>query len=326
MGIFENTEHLNPKYQDLDKFCDMAYKSFWTPAKYKKNIIKVDAPRIKNTMKLIDRQAIERCILAVILVEDRVKLYWPTVYYDFPQTIIGDVGGLFGMMEVTHRKSYNTLATALDVSLDDAENNPVLNARINYLKKHQETDPKIIGDKRKLKKLVLFSTLVERCSLFTQFYILMSYAKRNRGLQTVSALQQSTATEEAMHYMFGIALINIIKEEKPQLWSDYLTDLVSKNLSDAYEAELKLIDWFFEAGVPEHIEKEEVINFLDYNFYNICNDLELDCAFDYDREMYEEKNEWFTLQTVNMSEPDFFNCPVGGYSSTDEEDIDDIFG
>ena len=66
----------------------------------------------------------------------------------------------------------------------------------------------------------------------------MSFEKNSKGLTTISSLQQSTASEETMHYNFGIDLINIIKEEYPQLWEEYLIDLVTKNLEMAYETEL----------------------------------------------------------------------------------------
>ena len=90
----------------------------------------------------------------------------------------------------------------------------------------------------------------------------MSYAFNNKGLKTISSLQESTAIEEVTHYNFGIDVINIIKEELPQIWDDYLIELITDNIQIAYQSELNLIDWFFEKGVPSHLTKEEVVNFL----------------------------------------------------------------
>lgn len=56
----------------------------------------MDAPHFFNTLKEEDQEAIKRCILAVSIVEDKIKTYWSTLALDLPQTIIGDVGGLFG--------------------------------------------------------------------------------------------------------------------------------------------------------------------------------------------------------------------------------------
>jgi ribonucleoside-diphosphate reductase beta chain len=204
------------------------------------------------------------------------------------------------------------------------DQHPVLRDRLAYLNKHLEKDPKIIGKKRILKKLILFTSLVERGSLFTQFYILMSYDKHKKGLPTISALQETTASEEIVHYSFGIDVINIIKREQPQLWEEYLIDLVEKNLLMAYNTELNLIDWFFENGTPEHLTKEEVVNFLNYNFNVIAKDLELTTTFEFSEELYNEKSEWMMLK-LHSSEKDFFDNAVGGYSSQEEKiDINNI--
>ncbi len=325
MGIFEKSKHIDPEYQHLEQYVKIMYKGFWTPGKYEKNIHDIDVPHYENEMSDVDKEFIKRCILAVAMVEDKVKIYWSTLVMDIPQTIIGDVGGIFGLSEVTHRRSYSSLAEELKIDTDNIEIYPSLKGRLNYLTKYLEKDPKIIGKKRILKKLVLFTSLIEKGSLFTQFYGLMSFAKRNKGLKTISALQQSTATEEEVHYSFGISLINIIKKEYPQLWDDYLVELVEKNIDMAYESELKLIDWFVEKGVPSHITKEEMINFLNFNFNTICNDLELDKSFSYDDKLYREKNEWFTIKTKCPVDPDFFDNAVGGYSNIEEEvNLDDF--
>ncbi len=41
----------------------------------------------------------------------------------------------------------------------------------------------------------------------------MKYDKEKKGLATISALQQSTAIEENVHFSFGIELINIVKKK-----------------------------------------------------------------------------------------------------------------
>jgi len=319
MSIFEADRYLDPEYQFLDKYVGIMYRGFWTPAKYEKLIKEQDVPHYFNNMTQEDKEAIKRCILAVAIVEDKVKVYWPSLHADLPQTIIGDIGGLFGMSETTHRRSYHSLLENLKIEPREIEDHPAVQGRINYLSKYLENDPKVIGKKRILKKLILFTSLVERVSLFTQFYILMSYAKANKGLKTISSLQQTTATEEMVHYSCGMDIINKIKQQCPQLWDEYLVDLVEKNLQAAYEAELKLINWFFEKGVPSHLSKSEVVNFLNFNINEVSKDLDLNVKFDYDKDLYEEKNKWFMEKIVTAGEPDFFDCPAGGYAS---EDID----
>ena len=319
MSIFEKKSHIDPEYNFLEKYVHIMYRGFWTPAKYEKNITEVDAPHFFNSMGKSDQETIRRCISAISLVEDKIKTYWSTLVLDLPQTIIGDVGGLFAQSEVTHRRSYHALAEALKVNVDDMLKEEVLKGRVEYLTKYVETDPKIIGKKRILKKLVLFTSLVERCSLFTQFYILMSYAKNNRGLKTISSLQESTAIEEVMHYSFGIDVINIIKKQYPNLWDEYFVELVTDNIKVAYQSELNLIDWFFEKGTPEHLTREEVVNFLNYNFNVVSNDLDLNLHFEVDDDLFNVKNSWFKAKVFMTTEPDFFDSAVSGYASDDEQ-------
>ena len=318
MGILENEQYLNPKYQFLDRYVHTMYKAFWTPAKYEKLIKEVDIPHIEYELNNEEKECIRRCILAVAMVEDKVKSFWSNLCTDIPQTVVGDVGGVFGLSEVTHRRSYHSVVEQLKIDLNEINEHPVLRDRLSYLTKHLENDPKIIGKKRVLKKLILFTSLVERGSLFTQFYILMSFAKNNKGLKTISALQQSTASEELLHYHFGIDLIKIIKEEYPQIWEEYLIELVSDNIKVAYDTELRMIDWFFEKGIPSHLTKQEVINFLNYNFSEISKDLELNLDISYDKDIFTEKNEWMSLK-LHSTEPDFFDNATGGYSSEEEE-------
>lgn len=325
MGVFEKGLYLDPKYNKFDRYVRIMHRGRWTPAKYEKNIKDIDMPHYHNVLPKLDKEVIKRCILLVSMVEDKVKMFWSLLFLDYPHTIFGDVAGEFGSSEVTHRRSYHSLADVLGIDTNDITKYPILEKRLAYLTKYLEKDPKIIGKGRLLKKLVLFTSLVEKGSLFTQFYILMSYNKHKRGLSTISALQKSTAKEEEVHYSFGIELINTIKEEYPQLWSDYLVELVEKNIQMAYDAELALIDWMFEEGVPEHLTKEEVINFLNYNFTIISNDLNLGLTFEYDDALYIEKNYWFTVATKAPTNPDFFDNATGDYSSEEEElDLDNF--
>jgi ribonucleoside-diphosphate reductase beta chain len=153
----------------------------------------------------------------------------------------------------------------------------------------------------------------------------MSYAYRNRGLKTISALQESTALEENIHYSFGIDVINIIKKQYPQMWDDYFIELVTDNIKIAYQSEINLIDWFFEKGVPEHLTKEEVINFLNYNFNVVCRDLNLDLEFKVQDDLFNTQNAWFKTKVFMTTEPDFFDSMVSSYASDDEEiNYDDI--
>ena len=315
MSVFDDTAYLNPKYSYFDKYVNIMFKGFWTPAKYEKLIKEQDIPYYFNQTDEASQEVIRRCILAVATVEDKIKCFWSLVFLDFPQTIISDVSGVFANSETVHRRAYHSLVENLKIDLEEVKNYPALQGRLNYLNKHSERDSKIRGKRFILKKLILFTALVERISLFTQFYILMSFSYRKKELNTIASLQQTTAKEEIIHYSFGLDLINQIKSEEPELWNEYLQELIEKNLMDAYNAEIDLINWFVEKGVPSHLSKEEIVNFLNFNFNEVSRDLELSLEFNFDPTIYEVKNKWFLEEVLNTIEPDFFDNAVGGYSS-----------
>jgi ribonucleoside-diphosphate reductase beta chain len=320
MSVFDETKYLDSKYNFLDKYSTMVYRSLWTPAAYQSLIEEQDAPYYKNQMKNIDKEAIKRCLLSVAIVEDRVKSFWMGLHKDLPQTIISDVGGLFGAQEVTHRKSYHHLLNVLEIDVREVQNHKPLRDKISYLKKYSEPDNRLKGKRGVLKKLTLFTALTEKASLTPCFYILSSWANSKKGLETISALQKSTAQEELfMHYAFGLDLINLIKEEDPTLWNDYLQELVLKNIKMAYASEVKLISWIFEQGVPEHLTEKEVMNFLNFNFNGICEDLELDLRYPVDEDLYEEKNSWFMVRISGATNGDFFLTEGGNYANEEEK-------
>ena len=109
------------------------------------------------------------------------------------------------------------------------------------------------------------------------------------------------------------------------MWDEYFIELVTDNIKVAYQSELNLIDWFFEKGVPEHLTKEEVVNFLNYNFNIVCKDLELDLEYEVQDDLFNIKNAWFKAKVFMTTEPDFFDNMVSGYASDDEQiDLDNF--
>lgn len=330
MSIFVKEKHIDGRYTYLEKYGDVMWKSFWTPAKYKKNIEKIDIPFLENKMDEVSRECVKKAILAISLVEDKVKTFWNFLVLDIPQTVIGETGSQLGNSEVVHAKSYRFTVEAMGLKhlFDKLSDIPVMQGRLEYLNKHL-TKSNLSKEKQVLKKVILFTALVERISLFTQFYIIMSFNNANKGLKTLFSLQSSTATEELHHYAFGLEIVNIIKKENPGLFDEDLKAFIEDNISKAHKAETALIDWIFENGYPTHLSKFEVVNFLNKNVNQVCEDMGVDLRYEVDEDYYEEKNAWM-LQALKPMEPDFFDNPVGGYSSLEQEisdeELEEIFG
>lgn len=318
-GILHEGVYLDERYDYLNEFANMIMKGYWTPAKYERGM-KKDALHVKKEMSLTDKSFIGKNALCVAMIEDKVKMGWTKIGWRIPQTMVSDVTMLIAMQEVVHRRSYHSLNKELDINVNDIERYPVLKERLDYLNKHLSKDPNIKGRKETLKDITLFSALVERGGLMSYFYNVMSYANANKGLGTMFALQKTTAVEEDLHYHFGLALINEIKKDYPELWDEYLVELVGKSLQVAYDTEIRIVDWLLEDGIPDHITREEMINYIQYNFYMIQKDLGVPITVEYDKDLYAEKNSWMKV-AMYQSEPDFFAKIAGGYSA-EEEDID----
>lgn len=312
--IFVNQMFHHPAYQHLEKYVDIMYDGMWTPKEYKDRIESEDVHQVKYQLPEVDQEFIRRVILGIGMVENKVKTFWPKVADMFPQTIIGDIAGLFGQSEVTHRRAYEGLIQSLKIDESLAYEVPVLRSRLDYLQKYLQKDPAFNDRQHVLKTLCLFTAFTEKGSLNHHFYALMSYAHNKRGLVTMSTLQEVTATEEMTHYQFGLDLVNIIKEQSPALWTDYMEELVKKRFFDAYNTETRMIDWFCEEGVPEHLTVQELKNFLNYQFNQISEDFGLQITLPFDEELFERKSNFFNSQVKNKTQADFFVTKTGGYS------------
>lgn len=315
-GILEEGKYLDPRYAYLEPFAQKIFKGFWTPAKYERGV-REDVRYVKTEMSEVDRSFISKSALCVAMIEDKVKMGWGGIGRRVPQTIVSDITQLISMQEVTHRRSYFSLNEEMGISPEDALKYEVLRDRLKYLNKHLEKDPRINGNKELLKDIILFSAMVEKCGLMNYFYFIMSYANANKGLKTMFDLQRTTAVEEEMHYEFGLALVKQIKEDYPDLWDEYIKEYVVKQVKVAHETELRIVDWLLEEGTPDHISKEEMVNFINYNFNQVCTDFELDLDIKFDEEKFQEKSSWMKV-SMYSSEPDFFSNKAGSYSFEEE--------
>jgi len=251
MSIFLKEKHVDSRYTYLERFGEIMWKSFWTPAKYKKNIEKIDIPYLEKNMDDISKECVKRTILASSLVEDKVKTFWSFLVVDIPQTVIGEVGAIFGNSEVVHAQSYRFLVEKMGLTelFEKLSDIPVMKGRIDYLNKHL-TKSNISKEKQVLKKLTLFTALVERISLFSQFYIIMSFDKNSKGLKTLYSLQSSTAREEC--YVDGTEILT------PSGWKDILSINIG---DDVYQWNGGALEATKATNVVKRPHKGKVISF-----------------------------------------------------------------
>ena len=104
---------------------------------------------------------------------------------------------------------------------------------------------------------------------------------------------------------FGIELINVIREERPEWFDDEMKELVIKACEHAYESEEVVIDWIYEKGdldfMPKRVVKEFVKNRLNNSLINVGYEK----IFEVDEKAVED-TDWFDDEVVATKHVDFF--------------------
>jgi ribonucleotide reductase beta subunit family protein with ferritin-like domain len=209
-----------------------------------------------------------------------------------------------------HEMAYSKLLELL--GLNDAFNSimdvPCIKGRYEYLKKYKSYLSE--GDDRNfLKALILFSLFIENVSLFSQFFILSSFKKKQNRLKDIASVVTATSKEESIHFEFGAYLINTIKEERPELWDKSMERSIVNFAQKAYEAECKVIDWIVPTDV--FIKRGLVKDFLKDRFNQSLVKIGIDPLFDV-RNKSEFK--WYYEELSATMDNDFFDGRPSNYA------------
>jgi len=154
--------------------------------------------------------------------------------------------------------------------------------------------------------VMLFSLFVEHVSLFSQFLIMMSFNKHRNVFKGISNAVEATSKEENLHGMFGIDVINIIRDEHPEWFNDETQATIIKACEEAYEAESKVVDWIFEAGELDFLPAANVKEFIKHRFNNSLAAIGMPRIFEVSDALLEE-TDWFDNEVIATKHVDFFD-------------------
>lgn len=244
-------------------------------------------------------------MLAIAQVEVAVKSFWGDVYKHLPKPEIGAVGATFAESEVRHADAYAHLLEILGLNADfeDVVKVPVMKGRLEYL---QKASVLANGDEKDyFKAIILFSLFIEHISLFSQFLIIMSFNKHQNLFKGMSNAVEATSKEEQVHGMFGIDLINIIKQEAPEWFDAEVRQEVKDSCHEAYKAEMKVLDWIFEDGELSFLPRAQIDEFLKNRFNRSIGAIGMSPEFDVDEKLL-EKTDWFDVEVLSTKHTDFF--------------------
>lgn len=322
--IFKPRTNLKPyEYPEADEYKEAIQHSFWLFSEFNYNS---DIQDYKINVKPHERTAIKNSMLAISQIEVEVKTFWGDLYKHVPKPEFANVGSVFAESEVRHADAYANLLELLGLNEEFAKIDeiPALINRVKYLKKHNLYVA--TGEKRDyMIAVLLFSAFIENVSLFSQFLVIMSFNKYQNLFNGMSNAIEATSKEENTHYLFGVYLVNLIKEENPEWFDEDMISKFKEVALEAYESEKELLDWIFEDGELDFLPKRTVEHFLMNRLNDAFVAIGLESLFEVDEEEL-IKTDWFQEEVVTTKHLDFFHKRSVNYSKRSKSvTADDLF-
>lgn len=303
--IFRKRINLKPyEYPELYEYTNAVRHSYWVHTEFN---FTGDVQNFHVNVDDVERSAIKNTMLAIAQIEVAVKTFWGDIYKKLPKPEIGAVGATFAESEVRHADAYAHLLEIL--GLNDEFNHikdvPVIQKRMKYLEKVIELG-RSQEDKEYAHAIMLFALFVEHVSLFSQFLIMMSFNKHKNLFKGISNAVEATSKEENLHGLFGIDVINIIKDEHPEWFGEETHNMIKQACLEAFEAESDIVDWIFEAGELDFLPAANVKEFIKYRLNNSLAAIGVERVFDVSEAMLEE-TDWFDNEVIATKHVDFFD-------------------
>jgi ribonucleoside-diphosphate reductase beta chain len=324
-SIFEKRLSYKPfDYSEItDPLINAMWASHWTHNEFN---FKSDVQDYHTSLTKEEQGVIKRAILLISQVEVAVKSYWSNIGKHLPKPEIADMGAVFGGVEVIHSRAYSEILTKL--GLEDEfktllDNEPVLN-RVNYLNKYVD---RVYEDDRKqfLYSLILFTLFTENVSLFSQFYTILGFNRFQAVFKDTANVVQYTSKEENLHAEGGMALINQIRREHPELFDAELEERISHEAEEALQAEGRLINWILQGFENQFLSESILNNYLN----NRVNESMRRIGFNLEFPVNQEKLEvtaWMDEEVYASALSDFFHKkPIDYAKSTKSFTAEELF-
>ncbi len=313
MSIFQARKNYKPyEYGYItDPLINAMWAGHWTHNEF--NFLN-DIQDYKTKLTEEERGVIKRAILLTSQVEVSVKSYWGNIGKLLPKPEIADLGAVNGGIEVIHSKAYAEILSKLGLEgeFEEIFKEPIVARRVEYLSKYVN---KIYKDDHKniLYSLVLFTLFTEYTALFSQFYIVLGFNRFNNVLKDVANVVQYTSKEENLHAEGGLALINVILEEHPELFDAEFIAKIEEEVLEAFSAEAALIDWILEEYENEFLSKPILKEYVKRRLNESLEKINIPGTFELDEELV-KKSRWMDEEVYASALTDFFHKKPIDYS------------
>jgi ribonucleoside-diphosphate reductase beta chain len=261
-----------------------------------------------------EREMIVRALSTIGQLEISVKKFWAKVGENLPHPTINDLGYVMANSEVVHGDAYERLLDVLGIedSFDRILQEDIIRGRVTYLRKYLQP---FAPDKKKqfIYSLILFTLFVENIALFSQFYTISYFGRFRNLLKDTNKQVEYTSREENLHAMIGIKLINVIKDEHPELFDDELKQKIISESIQAIDYECKIIDWIVNGYSVESLNSPLLREFIKNRMNESLVQIGFEKLFEVDQEMV-KKTLWFDEQILGNNMTDFFHSRPIEYS------------
>ena len=315
--IFEEQISRKPDhYPWTEEFITAMHNGAWTDKEFN---FQADIQDFKVNLNDTERDMVSRSLSAIAQIEVAVKTFWAKVGENLPHPSITDLGYVMANVEVIHNDAYERLLDVLDMN-DIFEENlklDIIQNRVKYLRKYLH---KYYKDSKKqyVYSLILFTLYVENVSLFSQFYTI-NYFNRFRNLLKDTAQQVAyTSREELLHAMVGMKLVNVIREEHPEIFDDEFIERIRHECEEAYKAESKIIEWSVNGYESDNLSTPILQNFIKNRLNDSLKEIGITPVFDDVDEELLEKTGWFDEDVLGNTATDFFHSRPTEYSKNDK--------
>jgi ribonucleoside-diphosphate reductase beta chain len=324
MGIFDKRVNYKPfEYPEVLTYTEALNKSFWVHSEVD---FTADTQDFHSHLSEQERNAIKNSLLAIAQIEVAVKSFWGNLYNHMPKPELNGLGSTFAESEFRHSEAYSRLVEVLGYNneFEALVQIPVIKERIEYLG-NALSNVKSTDKKEYTMSLILFSILIENVSLFSQFAIILSFTRFKGLMKNVSNIIAWTSVDEQIHANAGIFLVNKIREEYPEMFSDAAQEEILEMVKTSIDIESKIVDWIFSDGDLDIIKKEDLINFMKYRVDDSLRKIKMPTLYNISEAQYKPMV-WFEEEVFSNTLDDFFAKRPVDYTKHDKSiSANDLF-
>ena len=310
--IFEEQISRKPDYYPWTQdYIEAMQNGFWTHREFN---FQSDIQDYRVSLTPQEREIIVRALSTIGQLEISVKKFWAKVGENLPHPTINDLGYVMANSEVVHGDAYERLLDVLGIedSFDRILQEDIIRGRVTYLRKYLQP---FAPDKKKqfIYSLILFTLFVENIALFSQFYTISYFGRFRNLLKDTNKQVEYTSREENLHAMIGIKLINVIRDEHPELFDDELKQKIISESIQAIDYECKIIDWIVNGYSVESLNTPLLREFIKNRMNESLVQIGFEKLFEVDAELV-KKTLWFDEQILGNNMTDFFHSRPIEYS------------